>query len=298
MRVAIISALLFLAGFTAPLRAQVKLPIFDESDNKVQNVTFHDATEAGDYKHGKLLRITLNSDPHDTIKGTLVRTDPTKKILYVRTQPGSPPRAIAVGDIKRVEKGTIQQASYRSEATAPEIHELAIYNGGIKTVAYRAPDLSPQEVAVLDRMESAQNELARQKRLARMQESVLANELALQTADRETREIVNRLLEQRLAYYGLERPLLDRTGRALALANAAPFGGDPWAPELIITQTSPAQVINFGPAVTPKIPTTVDAVAQARSAWLGFQSRAVYENGQLVAVIVPEAVERPTSAKP
>jgi hypothetical protein len=295
MRVALAAALVSLFGFSTPSQAQVKLPVFDESDNQVRNVSFQDAKESVDFRHGKLLRVTMNNG--ETMKGTVVRTDPKRKVIYLRTEAGSMPRALVVNDIKRVEKGIIVQASTRSDVTSPEIQEMVIYNGGTKTVSYRAPTLSHQELVVLEDLEAAQNELARQKRLARMQDAVVANEIAIQSEDRQMRDIINRLLEVRLANYGMEGPYFDRTGRTVSIAGLPLYGGNQWGTELVIAQTAPAQVLTFGPTVTPKVLTTPDPLAESRRALAAVENRAIYEDGHLIAVMVPETVGAPSSAK-
>jgi len=69
--------------------AQIKLPIFNEGSDNVKNVVFADAGEARDFQHGRLVRVTLKGE---AVRGTLVRVDGKSGRIFVRTQPGSPPR--------------------------------------------------------------------------------------------------------------------------------------------------------------------------------------------------------------
>lgn len=294
MRYSIASALLLLAVTPAWLQAQVKYPVFDESKDSLQNVVFKEATERGDYQHGKLLRITLNGDANPTVKGTLVRTDASKRVIYVRTQPGAAPRAIPISDIKRIDKGTIKEAADSHDVTAPEIRQLVIYNGGKREVAYFGPTLSPAELANLSQLETAENELANLQHLARLEERAVENDVAIQSEQRRTLELTNQLIAQRL-HFGSERPLYQGESRP-----SESIGAPAWSmeslPAVMFGQTSPLPFVRLGPAVFPKLPVGPEALAQARRNYATAHNHAVFENGRLIAVVVPESGDKTAAA--
>ena len=245
-------ALLLLAIYPMSVRAQVKLPVFDDVKEKSKAVVFQDATAPDDYRHGNRLRVTLNGGTQ--INGILVRTSPNKQQIYVRTQPGSPPRAIALSDIKRVEKGVIKEVGFAGDVTVPEIQELVIYNGAKRTVTYRASTLSSSELSQLGDLEAAENEMARLEFLTGLEERVLKNDIANQREQRKTRELVNQLLVQRLNYDPYEYGVLRAPANAASWVPAgAPIGPafslDPWT-ELALVGLSPSA----GPSVLPKLP--------------------------------------------
>lgn len=159
-------AMVLLAFTPAWVQAQVKFPVFDESEGNPKNVVFKDATDHADYQHGRLLRVTLNGGSNPTVKGILVRTDSNKRLIYLRTQPGAPPHAIAVSEIKRIEKGVIKEAADSSDVAAPEIWQTVIFNGNIRRVSYAAPTLSTSELKVLSDFKTAENDLANMEFLA------------------------------------------------------------------------------------------------------------------------------------
>lgn len=289
MRPFLLSSCLIAAIVPACARAQVKYPIFDEPKSEVQNVVYQEATERGDYRNGRLMRITLKDDG-TPIQGVLVRTDSAKKVIYVRTQPGTPPRAIPVADIKRIEKGTIKQVSDRGDTVTPEIQQLVIYNGGQRRVAFTAPTLSPSERAVLAQMETTENHLAYVEYLAAIQDRVLENDVGIQTEQRLTRELSNQLLQQQL-YVGANRPFY--IGETQMQTANRPASGLAPALEamtsLAFGQVSPVPFLRIGPTVFPKLPLAPDSLTQARREYLSAQSQGVFENGRLVAVVVPES---------
>lgn len=278
---------------TGPAWSQIKYPIFDESGGKVQNVVFEEATQHSDYQSGKLLRVTLKNDT--TVKGVLVRTDPVKKTIYLRTRPGALPQAVPVNDVKRIDKGVIKQVSTTRDVDTPEIQELVIYNGASRRVAYSAPTLSPSEHALLGEMAVAENNLARLEQLASVQQQVLANDVALQTEQVKARELGNQLLAQQVLF-NVYRSFYEYTpGRSAGAVAGAAEAAAALANEPL---SALPLIVRSGPSVFPELPITLAPLAKARQDYLTLRNQAVFENGHLVAVIVAEPAEKAPAKNP
>ena len=155
IRLAIAVALALVAPHFAS--AQIKLPVYDEGSSTLKNVVFEDAVNAGDFQHGRLVRVAMNGSSKDTVEGILVRVDRKNDRVYVRTRPGAAPDAFSVKNIKKIEKGVIREVNFHGEAIYPEISQMVVYNGGKKTVTYNAPTLSASEIARLSEIETAEN---------------------------------------------------------------------------------------------------------------------------------------------
>jgi hypothetical protein len=297
MRCSILTTtLMFLATFTTSASAQIKLPVFDESNAKNQDVSFEDACD-GNYHHGTLVRITRNDDAKKPIEGVVVRTDSKKALLYVRTAPGAPPRAFAVSDIRRIEKGVIRRVGSTGDAATPEIHRLVILNGTKKTVSYSAPTLSSGELEQLRDLEAAENDLARVEDMSRLEERAWATTLTAQAKEKETREMANEFLWQYLARRrnNPDLPFTDTQTEVVPGPNATYWGYGYGRTVVVDRRADDAvlgAIISFvqsPPALAAKAPAPNGATAAAQRRYLAAQSRAVYENGRLVAVVVDES---------
>jgi len=284
------ASLMIVAFLPAWAHAQIKLPVFEESKEKYQNVSYQEVSGRADYQHGKLVRLTMAGDGAQ-VSGILVRTDAAKGLVYVRTQPGQAPRAIAANDIKRIEKGVIKEASYTGDVTVPEIQEMVIYNGGRRTTAYRAPTLSPGELSQLAELEATANEIARLDETVRINTRIemqaVENSLAMQNEQRRTLELTNELLWERLTsfgpYWGYGMGYGWWQGGWQGGFDATLLAALP-----IINANIGSPIVRTETTVAPKaaIATNAESLAAARRALAQTQSRAIYENGQLVAVIV------------
>src|ERR1043165_1472266 len=186
--------LVSLATFPMGTQGQIKLPVYPENKENAQNVIFEEATKHGDFRHGSLVRITLNNASSTSITGTLVRVDPKHGQLYVRTAPGRLPRAFSESEIKRVDKGVIQHVSSKDRVLTPEIQTLVIYNGPNRVVTYSGPTLSSDEQARLQDLERAENEMTRLEYLRRLENQTLAANAAIVSGEQRTQELINDLL--------------------------------------------------------------------------------------------------------
>src|SRR5438876_788530 len=96
------------AAGSGSLCAQIKLAVFDPSAGEpasgIKGVAFEPAKEAADFKHGTLLALTLKDGTK--VIGTMVRSEPKTKRIFVRTNPGAVPVAYTEADLKQVEKAT------------------------------------------------------------------------------------------------------------------------------------------------------------------------------------------------
>ena len=286
------ASLVLFASIPGWVHAQVKLAIFDEDKSALQNVVFQEASARADYQHGRVLRITLNGDKQ--IKGVLVRTDRKNNRIFVRTEPGSPPRAIPVADIKAVEKGVIRQVNYTGDVTLPEIQRLVIQNGGRRTVTYNAPTLSPGEITRLNELEIAENELTRLEDLQhgqlRLEERVLAAEVAVLDEQRRTHELVNQMLWRQLApsAYSIYLPVDSvYMGTTQYYPGQAMFAM-PWMTNPLLTAAMPMPVVRPAQSVTTRVIVAPEAITSARRTVLAAQSHVIFENRELVAVIIDE----------
>src|SRR5207249_2492668 len=100
----VFASLLLLTWTSGRLTAQVRLPVVDDDRAALKNVHFEEAAAPFDLRHGRLVRVNMNSEGK-TVEGILVRVDNKNGRVYVRTEPGSPPRAFDVKHIQKIEKG-------------------------------------------------------------------------------------------------------------------------------------------------------------------------------------------------
>jgi hypothetical protein len=104
-------------------RAQVKFADFRPGpEGPSQTVTFQDAKESADLKHGTLVSLKLNNDT--TVIGHVVRFDAKANRLVVRAKPGEAPVAYAEDEIKQLKKAVrpvnpVMKAGFTSEAWRP-----------------------------------------------------------------------------------------------------------------------------------------------------------------------------------
>ncbi|MCI0641747.1 MAG: hypothetical protein L0Y72_05555 [Gemmataceae bacterium] len=235
-----------------------------------------------DFRHGNVLLLTFSDEgKSQTRAGTLVRVDHDADTVWLRTQPGQPPVAIPRKSISKVEVGMkagsgIRLAGGAAEAkqefhNQPEIRQVVIYNGAYKTTKYFSDTLSPGEQARLAELEAAEEEAVRlqqqldsQSDLAR---SVLISELAARSGIQESQRIFNDLMRQQMGYVRGNSPT-----HLLALLQAGQRA-DP--PGLLTVDVAPSQA----------------ALQKARDQLRSAQSRAVYEDGRIVAVVLDDSKE-------
>jgi len=279
MRTLIAASLTLFAILPSAAQAQIKLPVFTDEKARFENVSFQEATLRDDFQHGRVMRITLKSDKDNPIKGVLVRTDRKNDRIYVRTEAGATPRAIALNDIHAIEKGVIRNVSDdRREFTMPEIQTLEIYNGLRRSSTIVAPTLSSSEIARLQEYEAAANEMARVDALTRLEERTLENEVAMQEQQRRVQELITYMMWRRvwtLDYLPHQGIFLDPL--VFAALNRQVLVG-------------PAPVVVQPAAVAPTATTRVrlidaETVAAARKRYVAAQSYVLIENGRLIAVL-------------
>ncbi|MBI3409077.1 MAG: hypothetical protein HY040_12075 [Planctomycetes bacterium] len=257
-------ALAFSPGWSL---AQIALPVFDpqKDGGQPQKMTFEDAKKSADFRHGALLRVTLNDD--SKVEGTLVRVDRKATRIYLRTEPGAAPRAIAQKEIKKVEKATrdsIRPAGMREDAVTPEIHQIAVFSGASRSVRYFGPNLSPEELRSLQELEDAENEFARLDQLHMNRSQLVDNEVAIQGERLTSHHLINDLLRQQVWSGFWVLPLA------------------PSYHQVVIQHDQPelAKLV----AALPSFEAWTKARDNARS----LRSHAVVEDGRIVAMVVAE----------
>jgi len=256
-----------------PAQAQTKQPVAEAPAPKL---VYEQAAQPQDLKHGTLIALTLDDESATKLTGTLVRWDNAKKRLFVRSEAQVAPKAVEVQRIKRFEiaatKRTasadgIQLAAFREAAirVQPEIHRMAIYQGAAPEVHYFAPRLSEGEQTRLTELEEAENELARLEAV-QVENAVAREANARWRAERmRTLQLLNSLLFQQVE---------------------TPYPPYPYPPyprwlsgavvQLQIDEPPPPPMEK---AVNPEV------LARARAKVREVQSRAVYEEGRLIAVV-------------
>ncbi len=265
------------------VRAQIKLPVFEEESSALKKVVFEEAGQREDFRNGKLMRVTLAGTPEKTVKGILVRVDKQKRRIFLRTEPGAAPLAVAEKDIKRIDKGVIKEVSSKQDYTEPEIRALVIMNGAKRTVSYNAPTLSPSEKSFLIRMEAAENEMARLEWLAEREERVLSTDMAIQTETLKTQALITRRQEL------LNFLLADMTERDAYLGNFRQIHtGQDYRPSASTQITALPSALRQGPTVFPGLTGAQESLAKSRESLALTLSRGVYEGDRLVAVVVEE----------
>jgi len=296
--------LLALAWLTAgPALGQIKLPIYDPDDTQgpVKGVTFSPATERTDFKHGTLLRVTLKDNR--VVRGTLVRADKKTDRLYIRTEPGMLPTAVSINDIKadgdqaKVEKGLVEVAKKpepgstikpvgftRERVVQPEIFTTTVEQGPFRSSYYTSTVLSPQEKSALTELSQAEREVARLEVQGMIRAQETANENAMMTERLRTQELLNLGLAQQL-YYSF--PPWYGYGNGYGYG---PFGGWMYGRGFGLSVpdfTTGAAVAASGPVATPPRPAQdplAEALTKARERLSSAQARAIYEDGQVIAV--------------
>jgi len=253
---------------------------------------FEPASVKNDLQHGRLVELTVKGQ--GKVKGTLVRSDRDR--LYVRTEPGAAPKAIAMNDIEKMDKGVqyavskdnIKLTGTESEIINPEINVLEFLNGTKRTVRYSSASLSPGERSMLLNLESAENELARLETQSARENQVIETSLALQKEELRTAELRNQYQQFVNTHMWRQGARTDwwmwnETGfRDLY------YGGE-FARPLFGQAYGQPNVIQPGPVIMPPVtPVAPEALARARQNVATAQANAVFQGDRLVAVIVPE----------
>lgn len=158
------------------------------------------AVAAESYVPGMPVVVVLNDKSRLT--GTVVYADDAADYVLVRTAPRTLPRKIMgkdIAEVNRIQAAALQPRKDEGPSVrpampseeipapaaatyAPEIGAVTIYNGPVRTVKYIAPTLSSPELTLLERLESAENELARVRNAATVANQFIANARALDDA--------------------------------------------------------------------------------------------------------------------
>ncbi len=262
-------------GGSGSLCAQIKLAVFDPSGDPssgLKGVAFQPAKEAADFTHGTLLALTLNDGKR--VIGTMVRSDPKTKRIFVRTKPGVVPGAYAETDLKHVEKATrpvsaegITPAGTATETVVqPEIIKQIIFNGPRRSVRIFSVVVSPGERELLNLIESAENDLLTLEDQAGLRIDAIDTELALQGERLRTQTLINSSM----------RTNLDAKDRWYILRGT-------WDLIFHIPLVIPPRT--HLSATLPEIDR--EKLKTAREALKLALQGTVFENGQLVAVVFP-----------
>src|SRR5262245_61237598 len=255
MRLATLAvSLLALASLPSLSFAQGTLPVFDPQDSQAQKLTYEEAKKAADFRHGALLRVTLNDD--SKVEGTLVRVDRKATRIYVRTEPGAAPKAISQKEIKSVEKAVRDGEN----VVAPEIRQVDIYSGPARSVHYSVGSaLTAAERKALQELEDAENEFARLDVLHARRGDVVDTEMSIQNERLTSHHLINELLRHQVN---------------------SEFWVLPLAPSFhhVLIQHDQPELAKMMVALPP-----FEAWAKARDSVRDLRSRAVMEDGRVVA---------------
>jgi hypothetical protein len=295
MRSAIWVAILFgFVGSPTPLWAQTTS---DRMGTGLEPATVKDL------KHGQQVEITANNKK---VSGTFVRMDGANARLFIRTEPGALPQAIAAKDVTKIErkvqfalsKDNVKLVGTESQVGTPEIQVLEIVNGTKRTVRYSGPTLSSGEQSMLANLESAENELAQMEYQAGRQEQIFDNALAIQNEQRRTQELLTRY---QLTANQILRGEDPQTGLPLRVVYGYNYGGygynynyfgnmypsaQPWAGGLLQQYPVIPTPVAQSPIVTPQLPAPMPALAKMRQDVTAMHRNVVFEQNRLVAVVV------------
>jgi hypothetical protein len=328
-------ALAAFAWLTAgPARGQIKLPIYDpdESPATAKGVSFEPATQKIDFKHGTLLRVTTKDNR--VVRGTLVRVDKPGQKLYIRTEPGTPPVAVAFNDIKtegdqaKVERGMVEVARkpapgspikqvefVRERVVQPEISAITLEEGPARSSFYTSNVLSPGERTALAELSQAEREVARLEVLAMVRAAEMGTENAMVTEKLRTQQLLNLGLAQQIYFsfpysYGYTYPYASGYGFGTSAATiaASPFYGRYGGWGGAWNSPTPDYSIGAATAAAGTQPTTpqksgtealalTEALAKARERLNVAQTRAVIEDGQVIAVVYEKPSEKTSTEK-
>lgn len=193
LRVTTLGLLALAAGLfvSSAGQAQIKVLPWDPEDEKetIKGVSFVEIENPADYQHGALVSLTLKNN--NRLTGTLVRTDRAQKKLFIRTRPGELPTAVSVDEVAKIQKGVREERRKkdgvgfatlsRQPVIEPEITSVTIHHGAEETTtSFTARSLSPQEKAVLTRIEAAENEMAHVSNLMALRTTYMSQERDMQ----------------------------------------------------------------------------------------------------------------------
>ncbi len=249
----------------AVVQAQIKLLPWDPEPPKFEGVVFVPPEKVAEYKHGSLISVTLKNE-EAKITGTLVRVDKKARRLFVRTEPGTPPKAIDDKDIKDIRIGVKEirpAGGQKPNVYQPEIHKLTIRNGIRTSVAYYATTVSPGELTLIEEIEKVENEVARLEHFYERNVAALEGEMAIQGERNKSHELINHLLQQQI----LDVFSLGRSTNTFNWLNV---------------QHEQGNLLQFFLAMPP------NALTKARENLRTALNRAVYEEGRIVAVVLEE----------
>jgi len=286
-------ALLGVASLPGPIQAQ-----------EPEQREFASANPREDYRHGRILKIeTIGGEK---LEGTVVRVDRKTNQMFLRTSPGAAPTAVVLKDIKTANVAVKQETrmvpdeknptrlvstTVKTSVETPEIQQIVIYNGNKKSVSYIGASLSPGERSRLSELETTENEMSRLDVLSKVQDQVLVNDLAIQEGQRRHQELMNDLLWKQVPPGGyatslMQTPYTEFTSLIPFMPYTYGYTG-PIRTKFIESNypSTPVPFVRVGATVFPNLPVAPDALTKARQSYVTAQSRAIFENGQLVAVI-------------
>jgi len=281
--------------------------VIAQKDPSVKTIAF-DPNKG--YRHGQVLQFNYEGKQ---VKGILVRADGNN--IYIRESPGALPKPyprpkdvkLAVDDGKGIKdvmlvvaddgKGGVRDVTY------PEIQQITIINGRKSSVSYLAPTLSPGERSHLVHLEAAENEAARLENLSSIEHRVLETDLAIQSAQLEAEQLRNLALWQRgpggysnlqpatvpfgPSWYG--QPLFYVPSFGMYYGGYS-YGSFNYQPDGLLNSGLPYQptIVRQGPSVFPGLPVAPDALVKAQQNLTLARNNTVFDQGQVVAVIVPD----------
>jgi hypothetical protein len=251
-----------------------------------------------DLRHGQVLEVTTKGSK---VRGTLVRADADR--LYLRTQPGAAPTAVARQDAEirkevryTVSKDDIKVVGTESDVIEPEIQSFEIINGGKRIVTYTGQALSSGERSMLLNLQNAENEMAQLQSQVDRQQIVIENAIAMQTEQRNAMEQQNRYMEWLNQYLRRQDMRTDYWTASWGYGPgvygylnwpqsniAVPWLGQSYGAPLPVIQQTTATVAQ--PAI-PAVP--ADALTKASANLAAARNAAIFERNRLVAVVVTD----------
>jgi hypothetical protein len=229
--------------------------------------------------HGKKVRVRSGDKVH--LEGTFVRGRDIAggRVLYVRTRPGALPVAWRTGAAAAGDAPGRAPIFVLKGDPKPEISTMTIRQGPISSTSYSSDVLSPEEKVVLVSLDSAEQEVAQLQMQSLLRSMNLAAADAILIERLKTQQLLNLSLGQQLTAIADPTFPLVRFG--------SPFLGIGLGGLDAYTAIAASQVAAAVPVpARPPAEAIADSLAKARRELLTVQTRAIYENGRIVAVSV------------
>ncbi len=318
-------------------QAQIKFASFGTPTNDsaaAKDITFQDARDRADLKHGTLVALQLNDGTK--VLGHVVRFDDKANKLFIRTKAGHAAVAYGENDIKKLAKATrqvdansvvsigyagdewrdlgnglqenangvvrirpktwnmpIKPAALNRQdenrikpaidesntvtrnVVEPEIIKQVGYNGSQRSVVYISNTISPGEREVLEQLQKAENDLMALSYQQELREAAIAQEMSLGQQRLRTQRLVNDTIQDENNVNYPYPPALPET--VDLIASRRPQGRHYRRAAGYTAHCRDSRPYSAGRSASRRQGT--------RGAYPAIARNAVYEDGQLVAVV-------------